>query len=92
MRRGKAYKRKLLKAKMLNYVSCFIEDLNKVHPDTKAKFRIEDQEMLVEDYLNTFVEDINDIKTAYDTKDDGETLEKLWNGSYNYNIEEQALL
>ena len=44
--------------------------------------------MLVEDYLNTFVEDINDIKTAYDTKDDGETLEKLWNGSYNYNIEE----
>ena len=83
----KTYKRKLLKAKMLNYVTSFTEDLNKVHPDAKAKFRIEEEEMLIEDYLNTFVEDINDIKTAYDVKDDGETLEKLWNGSYNYNIE-----
>jgi len=37
---------------------------------------------------NTFVEDITDIKKAYDVNDNGETLERLWNGSYNYGIEE----
>jgi hypothetical protein len=84
----KSQKKKILKAKLLNYIIAFTEDLNKVHPDTKAKFRIEDEEYLLDDYLNTFVEDINDIKKAYDTEDNGETLERLWNGSYNYGIEE----
>jgi hypothetical protein len=84
----KGQKKKILKAKLLNYITAFAEDLNKVHPDTKAKFRIEDEEYLLDDYLNTFVEDINDIKEAYDTDDNGETLERLWNGSYNYGIEE----
>ena len=33
------YKRKILKAKLLNYTSAFVEDLNKVHPATKSKFQ-----------------------------------------------------
>ena len=82
------YKRKILKAKLLNYVSSFVEDLNKVHPATKSKFRIEEEEFLLDDYLLTFINDINDIKKAYETDDEGETLDKLWNGSYNYNIED----
>ncbi len=81
-------KKKILKAKLLNYVTSFAEDLNKIHPETKAKFRIEEQEYLIEDYLNTFIEDVNDIKSAYDTNDNGEDLERLWNGSYNYGIDE----
>ena len=84
----KEYKRKLLRAKLLNYISSFIEDLNKIHPDTKAKFRLEEEEYLIDDYLFTFTEDLNDIKKAYKVDDNGETLDKLWNGSYNYNIEE----
>ena len=84
----KNQKKRVLKAKLLNYITSFAEDLNKVHPETKAKFRIEDEEYLIEDYLYTFVEDITDIKKAYDVNDNGETLERLWNGSYNYGIEE----
>ena len=84
----KNQKKRILKAKLLNYITSFAEDLNTVHPDTKAKFRIEDEEYLIDDYLNTFLEDVTDIKEAYDTKDNGETLERLWNGSYNYGIEE----
>ena len=84
----KNQKKRVLKAKLLNYITAFAEDLNKVHPETKAKFRIEDVEYLIEDYLSTFVEDITDIKKAYDANDNGETLERLWNGSYNYGIEE----
>ncbi len=84
----KARKKKILKAKLLNYVTAFAEDLNKVHPETKAKFRIEDEEYLLDDYLYTFVEDITDIQKAYDVDDNGETLERLWNGSYNYGMEE----
>ena len=84
----KSQKKKILKAKLLNYITNFAEDLNKIHPNTKAKFKIEEEEYLIEDYLHTFVEDINDIKAAYDTADNGETLERLWNGSYNYGIDE----
>ena len=84
----KNQKKRILKAKLLNYITAFAEDLNTVHPDTKAKFRIEDEEYLIEDYLYTFVEDITDIKKAYDVNDNGETLERLWNGSYNYGIDE----
>ena len=84
----KSRKKKILKAKLLNYVTSFAEDLNKVHPETKATFKIEEEEYLIEDYLYTFVEDITDIKKAYDVNDNGETLERLWNGSYNYGIEE----
>ena len=84
----KNQKKRILKAKLLNYITAFAEDLNTVHPDTKAKFRIEDEEYLIDDYLNTFLEDVTDIKEAYDTKDNVETLERLWNGSYNYGIEE----
>ena len=84
----KNQKKRILKAKLLNYITAFAEDLNTVHPDTKAKFRIEDEEYLIEDYLYTFVDDITDIKKAYDVNDNGETLERLWNGSYNYGIEE----
>ena len=80
------YKRKILKAKLLNYTSAFVEDLNKVHPATKSKFRIEEEEFLLDDYLFTFIDDLNDIKKAYEVDDEGETLDKLWNGSYNYNI------
>lgn len=81
-------KKKILKAKLLNYITSFAEDLNKVHPETKANFKLEEEEYLIEDYLYTFVEDITDIKEAYDVNDNGETLERLWNGSYNYGIEE----
>ena len=73
---------------MLNYVSSFAEDLNKVHQDTKASFKMENEEFLIDDYLFTFTEDINDIKKAYEVEDNGETLDKLWNGSYNYNMED----
>ena len=84
----KSQKKKILKAKLLNYITNFAEDLNKIHPNTKAKFKMEEEEYLIEDYLHTFVEDINDIKAAYDPDDNGETLERLWNGSYNYGIDE----
>ncbi len=40
----KARKKKILKAKLLNYVTAFAEDLNNIHTETKAKFRIEDEE------------------------------------------------
>lgn len=88
--KNKDFKRKLLKAKLLNYVSNFVEQLNKVHPETLTKFKIheEDSDFLVEDYLDTFVEDIEDVKKAYEADETGETLEKLWNGSYNYNIDD----
>tara|TARA_A100001201_G_C4022667_1_gene181097 strand:- start:57 stop:335 length:279 start_codon:yes stop_codon:yes gene_type:complete len=82
------YRRKLLKTKLLNYVTSFVEDFNKVHPETKAKFKVEEQEYLIDDYLSTFVEDVTDIKNAYESDKSGKTLDKLWNGSYNYNIEE----
>jgi hypothetical protein len=82
------YKRKILKTKLLNYVIAFTEDFNKVHPDTKAKFRLDSEEYLLDDYLLTFVEDVTDIKKAYEADDTGKTLDKLWNGSYNYKIEE----
>ena len=75
----KSQKKKILKAKLLNYITNFAEDLNKIHPNTKAKFKIEEEEYLIEDCLHTFVEHINDIKAAYDTDDNGETLERLWN-------------
>jgi len=42
----KQQKKRILKAKLLNYITAFAEDLNKVHPETKAKFRIEDEEYL----------------------------------------------
>ena len=84
----KSRKKKILKAKLLNYITSFAEDLNKVHPETKSNFKLEEEEYLIEDYLYTFVEDITDIKEAYDANDNGETLERLWNGSYNYGIEE----
>tara|TARA_R110002051_G_scaffold311559_1_gene385634 strand:- start:892 stop:1155 length:264 start_codon:yes stop_codon:yes gene_type:complete len=84
----KSHKRKLLKTKLLNYVSSFVRDLDKVHQDTKAKYKTEDEEYLVDDYLFTFTEDINDIKKAYEADESGEALDKLWNGSYNYNMEE----
>ena len=60
------YRRKLLKTKLLNYVTSFVEDFNKVHPETKAKFKVEEQEYLIDDYLSTFVEDVTDIKNAYE--------------------------
>ena len=84
----KSYKRKLLKTKLLNYVTSFAEDLNKVHQDTKANFKMENEEFLIDDYLFTFTEDVNDIRKAYEVDDNGETLDKLWNGSYNYNMED----
>lgn len=89
--KNKGFRRKLLKAKMLNYVSVFAEQLNKLHPETQTKYRIdeEDSGFLVEDYLGTFVEDMKDIEKAYNADDTGETLEKLWNGSYNYNIDDE---
>ena len=38
----KSQKKKILKAKLLNYITNFAEDLNKIHPNTKAKFKIEE--------------------------------------------------
>jgi|TARA_B100000959_G_C14519585_1_gene434857 hypothetical protein len=86
----KEWKRKLLKAKLLNYVTAFAEELNRCHPETKSKFNVgEAKDFLLDDYLDTFIGDILDIKKAYEAKDDGKTLEHLWNGSYNYNIDEE---
>jgi len=85
----KGWKRKILKAKLLNYVIAFSEELNRVDPETKSKFNIgETKDFLLDDYLDTFIGDILDIKKAYEAKDDGKTLEHLWNGSYNYDIDD----
>ncbi len=88
----KERKRKLLKAKLLNYTEAFVNNLSKIHPELKAKFNLdEDEDYLIEDHLDVFVSDIIDIQKAYRTEDNGESLEKLWNGSFNFGIDNDEI-
>lgn len=88
----KERKRKLLKAKLLNYTEAFVNNLSKIHPELKAKFNPdEDEDYLIEDHLDVFVSDITDIQKAYRAEDNGESLERLWNGSFNFGIDNDEI-